>query len=98
MDFAPPPSDWIDAVVLGPGTAKRYAIPAGTHTVLLSATGFFWAKFGDVAVAAAIPGPDILTGAAAEFQPAARRVPTGVTHVSLIAPATCTISIACYGA
>lgn len=94
--FAPPPSDAVDARALAAGIAERHAIPAGSHFVLFSATGDFFAKFGDSSVTAAVPSADVVDGSAAELNPAARAVPAGTTHVSLVADADCLVTLAFY--
>ncbi len=96
--LAPVQADTIDARVLAAGAAEVHAVPTGAQHVLFSATGDFFAKFGASGVAAAVPAADVTNGSAPELNPAARRVPDGATHVALVAPAACTVTLSWYGA
>ncbi len=98
LDFVPPPSDQVDAQVLSANTAARHTVPDGARYVLFAALGDFWAKFGDGTVTAVIPAGTVADGSAPEPNPAARQIPEGATHISLIATAATTVTLAFYGA
>lgn len=53
-------------------------------------------RFGDSEATAAIPLASSADGAAAELNPAARRIPDGATHIALVAVASCVGSISFY--
>jgi len=95
--FAPLASDYIDARVLAAATAERHTIPTGARYVVFSADATFYAKFGDVAVTAAVPAADITDGTASAVNPEAREIPSGVTHISLIAAAATVVTMSFYG-
>lgn len=96
LALAPPPADWIDERPLAANVAQRHAIPAGAAFVLFSSSGDFRAKYGDASVVAAIAGGAVTDGSASELNPAARALPEGVTHISMIAPATATVTLSFY--
>ena len=91
---APIVSDTIDARVLASNTAERHTSPTGALFVSFSATGDFYALFGTSGVTAAVPGSDVTDGTASELNPNARRIPDGVTHISLIAPEATVVTLA----
>lgn len=95
---APAPSDRVDARVLSANIAERHTLPSDARFVVFSASADFFAKFGDGTVAAAAPSSDIADGSAAELNPAARAIPVGVTHVSLVATSGCVVTLSFYGA
>lgn len=85
--ITPQPPDYVDARVLAAGTAKRHTVPEGARFVSFSATVDFFALFGASDVTAAVPSTDVTDGTAPELNPMARKIPDGVTHISLIAEA-----------
>ena len=48
------------------------------------------------AVTAAIPAADVTDGSAPMLNPGIRQIPTGVTHIALIAPAATIVTIEVY--
>lgn len=96
--LAPVPSDYVDARVLAASTSKRHTIPAGVTHVLFSADGDFFARFGDGTITATVPAGDVTDGGASMLNPAARRIPAGVTHVALISAAARAVTMEWYGA
>jgi len=95
--FAPPPSDTIDALALAANTSERVAVPEGATFVIMSADGNFYARYGtDNTVVAAVPG-DTTNGSAAELNPEAREIPSGVTHIAVIATAATVVTFSWYG-
>lgn len=99
--FAPLASDYVNALALAAATSERQAIPAGANFVAFSTSAVtpvdFTAKFGDVAVTAAIPAADIADGSASPLNPAARRIPTGATHVAVCASAATVMTLEFWG-
>lgn len=94
---APPPADWVDARVLGVAVSEVYALPTEAKFVNFSANADFYAKFGlSGAVTAAIPAADVTDGSAPMLNPGIRQIPTGVTHIALIAPAATIVTIEVY--
>lgn len=91
--ITPQPPDWVDARVLAIATAERHTIPSGANFVSFSANGDFYALFGGSGVTAAIPGSDVIDGTASEMNPMARKIPSGATHISLIAPAATIVTL-----
>ena len=94
--FAPLPSDQVDARVLAATTAELHTIPDGARFVVFAASALFYAKFGTSLVAAAIPAADVTDGSAPEMNPEARQIPSGATHISLIAPAATIVTLSFY--
>lgn len=94
--FAPLASDYIDVRVLAAATAERHTIPSGAKYVVFSADGPFYAKFGDSGVTAAIAAADVTDGTGSTVNPEAREIPSGVTHISLIAVAATVVSLSFY--
>lgn len=91
--LAPVVADYVDARVLAANTAERHTIPAGANFVNFSGDGDFWAKFGDNTVTAAIPSGDVTDGSAPMLNPGTRRIPKGVTSISLIAGAARNVTL-----
>lgn len=95
--FAPPPSDTIDALALAASTSERVAVPTGATWVIMSADGNFFAKYGtDNTVVATVPG-DTTNGTAAELNPEARQISDGITHIAVIATAATIVTFSWYG-
>lgn len=99
--FFPPVSDWIDTRVLPAGVMERHTVPTDATFVVFSATDQFFAKFGSAAVLVAVPAADILDGTAGMLNPAGRSLflPSGsgtFSHIALIAPAACTVTLEFY--
>ena len=94
--FAPPAGDYIDARVLAASTAERHIVPTGARYVVFSADATFYAKFGDSNVTAAIPAADVTDGTGSMVNPETREIPSGVTHISLIAVAATIVTMAFY--
>lgn len=94
--MAPPATDWVDARVLAANTAERYTIPANCVYVQLSSPVDFYGRCGDNTVTAAIPAGDVVDGSAAVWQLGLRRVPPGITSISLISASACVVSIECW--
>lgn len=94
--LAPAPADHIDAIVLAAGEAQAHPAPTGSRWALFSFTQDVFVRFGAAAVAVAVPTASTTDGAAGELNPAARRIPDGVTHIGLISPDDCSGSIAFY--
>ena len=67
-------------------------IPEGARYANFSATSDFWMQFGNSSVNAAIPLADV-AGTASALNPGVRSIPLDATHVSLIAPANCIVTI-----
>lgn len=95
--LAPVVPDYVDARVLAANTSEVFAIPAGARYVVFSFTADFWAKFGTSGVTAAVPSADMTDGAAPELNPAARRIPDGITHLALVAEAAVKGSLSFFG-
>jgi hypothetical protein len=96
--FAPLADDYVDARVLAASTAERHTIPTGAKFVVFSADATFYAKFGDVTVTAAVPAADVTDGTGSSVNPEAREIPSGVTHISLIATAATVVTMDFYAA
>lgn len=100
LEHAPAFADHIDDVVLGAGAPVRIAVPAGARFVLFSFDGDVRAKAGAADVLARGASITSSDGAAAELNPAARRLVsatgTAATHISLYAAIACTGSVSFY--
>jgi hypothetical protein len=95
--LAPLPSDHVDPVVLAANVSQARPVPAGAQYVVFSFDGDFYARFGEsAATAAAVPGASATNGQGSELNPAARRIPAGLTHIALIADAPRKGSLAFY--
>ncbi len=88
-------SDFINKKTLAANVAERDTIPSGADIVLFSSTSSFYALAGTSGVTAAI-GTDVSDGTASELNPAAYVVQTGVTHISIISPAVCDVTLSYY--
>ena len=86
-------TDTAYAVVLAAGTSKVVSLPAGAAFVRVSAMADVWAKFGTSGVTAAVPSADVTDGSAPVRNPDLRRVPSGATHLALVAEAACKASL-----
>tara|TARA_R110002020_G_scaffold10801_27_gene41124 strand:+ start:2640 stop:2969 length:330 start_codon:yes stop_codon:yes gene_type:complete len=95
--FAPPASDFVNARLLAAAAPELIAVPQDGRYVIFSSGADFYARFGASDVVAAIPNADITDGSAAEFNPEAREIPDGVTHLSLVAPQATVVTMAWYG-
>lgn len=87
--------DFVDAVVLVANTAQQYTIPAGAAFLVFTGTGNFYAAYGTNPTAA-VPSASTTGGSSNELNPQTRYV-FGLAKVSLIAPAACVVTIACFG-
>jgi hypothetical protein len=87
-----PAATWIDSVVLAANTAATYTIPTGAKYLLFSANGVFYVNYNSLAT---IPTITNASGSSVEIGPMLRGV-TGLTSISLIAPAATIISISVY--
>lgn len=94
--FAPLAGDYIDVRVLAAATAERHTIPTGAKYVVFSADATFYARFGDVTVTAAVAAADVTDGTGSMVNPEAREIPSGVTHISLIASAATVVTMSFY--
>ena len=91
--FAPPFPDYVEEVVLLADTPTRLAIPAGARFAVFSFEGHVRVRLG-TASATLDAVTATLDGSGAEWNPAARRIPsrlgdgvTRPTHILLRAPA-----------
>ena len=85
---------WIDAIVLVGGAAQAYAIPTGAKALLFSSSVGcdFYVNYTTTAT---VPGASTSTGLSGELNPALRDV-TGLTSISMISAASCTVTIGAY--
>lgn len=92
-------SDYVNARSLSASTAERVTIPAGYNFVVFSATANYYVLVGDSNVTAAVPG-DTTDGTASELNPLSYLVnQEGTeTHISVISPDSCVITLAFYKA
>lgn len=89
--FIRPAPTYVNARSLAASVSETDSVPSGAQWVLFGATCDFYAKTG---ASAAVPG-DTTDGTAAELNPAAWRV-TGITQISVIASATCVVTLTYY--
>ena len=95
--LAPLPSDHVDPIVLSANLSQAHPVPAGVQYVLFSFDGDFYARFGESpAIAATLPTVSAADGEGSELNPAARRIPAGLTHIALISEAPRKGSLAFY--
>ncbi|WP_293862530.1 hypothetical protein [uncultured Alsobacter sp.] len=94
--ITPQPPGYVDHIRLSANTPKRYEIPAGAKSISFSADGDFYALYGGSSVVTSIPSDDVTDGSAAELNPMARRLPDGITHISLVAPAATRVTISAW--
>lgn len=87
------PSTHRQVLALDAGTAKTVSVPAGSHIMLVNATGNVWVQYDGTAV---LPSADHSTGDAPELNPAARWVQR-VGSVSFVAPQPCLVSLSFFG-
>lgn len=87
---------YIDAVVLGAGTAESYAVPAGAAYAIITSDGAFFARLTGTAV---IPTTEVSDGTASMYIPAGIQIRVeGGTTISMIraAASSTIITIALY--
>lgn len=96
LAMAPLPSDSVAQVSLAANTALRLAIPSGATFLDFSFSGDVWVAWGDGTVTAAIGSANTF-GDNAELATAVRRVPTGITHISIISETALKGSISAWG-
>ena len=82
---------YVDARDLAANTNETHTVPAGATSVILSATGDFYAKING---AASVPG-DVTDGTASELNPKGYDL-NGVTSIGLIAPSATKITLTFY--
>ncbi|MEF8758328.1 MAG: hypothetical protein V5B36_00950 [Candidatus Accumulibacter sp. UW25] len=87
-----PFSDYINVQVLLPNVAESPTLPADARFILFSSTADFYARVNGTA---SVPSTDVTDGSASEINPTIRSL-LGVTSLSLIAPANCTVSLSFY--
>ncbi len=88
-----PAPTYVDARVLAANVSETHTVPAGGRFVLFSADCNFYAKVG---ASAAVPAADVTDGTGSEQNPAAWLLPVGTTQITLIAAATCKVTMAFY--
>ena len=91
ITFARPVSDQINARALAASSAETTTVPSGARFVIFSSTADFYAKPNATAT---IPG-DVTDGTACELNPA-MWVLTGISNISVIAPADTVITFTYY--
>ena len=90
LAYALRPATCVLARSLAANTAESITVPTGARFALFSATGDFYANYTTTAT---VPGDTAIADAtASELNPAMRWV-SGVTTISVIAPATCVVTI-----
>lgn len=94
--FAPEPAGHIDAIVMAQGVGRVHAVPSPCHWAVFSFTHDVFVRYGDSSVVVAVPEASTSDGSGPELNPAARRIPDGVTHIALISPEDCAGSISFY--
>jgi hypothetical protein len=92
QNFAVPQSDHIDVRVLAASTKEDHTKPTGANYVVFSATDDFYVKMDGTA---AVPAGDVTDGSGSELNPGVRYI-ADVTTISLIAPRSCTVTMAFY--
>ncbi len=95
--FALRPSNYVDAKALSAASAESFTVPTGDNGkkatyVLFCGTGDFYASYTGTA---SVPG-DTSDGTASELNPTLRFLNSGVTTISVIAPADCVITASWY--
>jgi hypothetical protein len=83
---------YVDARALAANTSETATIPTGAKWVLFSGACNFFAKPG---ASASVPG-DTTDGSAAEQNPSAWWIPSGVTQITVIAASTCIVTLTFY--
>jgi hypothetical protein len=91
-------SDYVEAVVLAAGAAQRIPIPAGAAYANLMGTKDYYALYGGGDVTAAVPSNTTTDGTAPALNLGNRQIPGGATHISVVAPEACAVTIEFFGA
>jgi hypothetical protein len=79
--------------VLAANVSETHTIPTGASYVLFASTCNFYALPG---ASAAVPAADVTDGTASELNPAAWRLSSSATQITLIAPTACTVTLVFY--
>lgn len=88
-----PAPAYVDARVLAANVAESQTVPTGANWVLFSSTCNF---FAHPSATATVPAADTTTGVASELNPAAWKLTSSITTISVIASATCTVTMSFY--
>lgn len=83
---------YTDARVLAANTAESQTVPTGARFVIFSSTCNFYAH---PSATATVPAADTTNGTSSELNPAGWGL-AGVTTISVIADATCTVTMSFY--
>lgn len=94
--FAPEPAGHIDAIVMAGGVGRVHPVPPLCHWAVFSFTHDVFVRYGGSSIVVTVPETSITNGSGPELNPAARRIPDGVTHIALISPENCAGSISFY--
>jgi hypothetical protein len=89
-------SDYINAVVLAAGVAKRISVPAGANYVKFSSTAFPYYVRWSTTIDATVPVADVTDGSAPELNPDQANI-RSLTSFSIISPSACTVTASFYG-
>jgi hypothetical protein len=88
------PPSYVDARVLAANVAETHTPPSVARYVIFSATcAAFYARLG---ASVAVPAADVTDGSGSELNPSGYWLPPGTTQISVIAPATCVLTMAYY--
>ena len=91
LAYALRPATCVLARSLAANTAESVTVPSGARFALFSCTGDFYANYTTTAT---VPGDTAISDAtASELNPSMRFI-SGVTTISVIAPAICVLTVA----
>ena len=90
MAYALRPATCVLARSLAASTAESITVPTGARFALFSCSGDFYANYTTTAT---VPGDTVIADAtASELNPAMRFI-SGITTISIIAPAACVVTL-----
>lgn len=84
---------YVNARVLAANTAESVTVPSGARFVLFASTCNFYAH---PTTTATVPAADVTNGTASELSPAAWLLSSNITAISVIADATCVVTLSFY--
>lgn len=89
------PPQYVNALALVANTHERQAIPSGYQYVVINSTANIYCRLGDETVVASAPG-DVVDGTASELNPTGYVIHDDYSHISIISPANCIVTLAYY--
>ena len=89
------PPQYTNSLALVANVQERQALPAGYQYVVINSTANVYCRLGAADVTASVPG-DVEDGTASELNPTGYVVHDDYSHISIISPSNCIVTLAYY--